>query len=148
MAGEGLADNHLNYAASLDLCYDGQSFTLNVPWRGVAAAERDFSAAHQRRYGHSLTAPLRLINVRLSIVEQARSGLDIRVAERPAVAEPVTDARLSGWPEPVPLWRRQDLAAGQRLKGPGIVVEAVGTSYIAPGWSALVDKYGNLVLRR
>jgi N-methylhydantoinase A len=148
MTSEGLADDQLSYSHSLDLCYDGQSFTLNVPWRGLASAENDFRAAHERRYGHSLAVPLRLINVRLSIIERVHRRPDLGLVDRPAAGDPVAAVPVGSWSDLVPLWRRDGLIAGQRLGGPAIVLEAVGTTYISPGWSALVDAYGNLALSR
>ena len=39
-------------------------------------------------------------------------------------------------------------AAGQVLRGPALVFEAVGTVYLAPGWQAQVHSEGHLLMTR
>ena len=46
----------------------------------------------------------------------------------------------------VPLWRRGQLRAGQRLAGPAVVLEDTGTLVLEPGWQALVLPGGELAL--
>jgi N-methylhydantoinase A/oxoprolinase/acetone carboxylase beta subunit len=48
----------------------------------------------------------------------------------------------------VPVFERKDLAQGHVLTGPVIVSESAATSWIAPGWAAAVDQWGNLRLER
>jgi N-methylhydantoinase A len=44
------------------------------------------------------------------------------------------------------IYDRSRLHAGNRIPGPAIVTEYSATSLIPPGWSALVDRNGNLIL--
>jgi len=46
------------------------------------------------------------------------------------------------------VYDRYALPAGARFSGPGIVEEFDSTTVVHPGYSAEVDAYGNLVLRR
>jgi N-methylhydantoinase A len=48
----------------------------------------------------------------------------------------------------VPVFRREALGEGQRLVGPSLVSEAVSTTYLAAGWVAVLDRVGNLLVRR
>ena len=48
----------------------------------------------------------------------------------------------------VPLWRREQLAAGQRIAGPALVVEPTGTTVLEPGWGGRVLAGGELLLER
>ena len=48
----------------------------------------------------------------------------------------------------VPVHERQNLTEGVALPGPAIIRETAATSWIAPGWSASPDVWGNLVLER
>ncbi len=47
-----------------------------------------------------------------------------------------------------PLFRREELAPGQKVDGPAIIAEANATTVVEPGWSATVTKLDHLVLER
>jgi N-methylhydantoinase A len=67
---------------------------------------------------------------------------------RTTVAEPAARVRLCGVEGTVPVFRREALGEGQRLVGPSLVSEAVSTTYLAAGWVAVLDRVGNLLVRR
>jgi N-methylhydantoinase A len=48
----------------------------------------------------------------------------------------------------VPILDRRDLGGGRQLAGPAIVTDSVATTWVAQGWSARLDRVGNLRLRR
>jgi 5-oxoprolinase (ATP-hydrolysing) len=48
----------------------------------------------------------------------------------------------------VPVFRRDDLAAGAALNGPVIVEEKTSTTVVEPGWALRVDREGNMDLTR
>ena len=47
-----------------------------------------------------------------------------------------------------PVYLRDDLAAGQRIEGPAILIEANSTIIIEPGWRGALDRHGHLLLKR
>ena len=130
---------------SVDLRYRGQSYTLNVPWQGGDATTRDFHARHAQRYGHHLDLPVELVNLRVQVQGPAH---DVRLTTLASVPDgrPVSHARLDGVDADVPVFRRQTLAAGQRITGPALICEHVATTWVEPGWLLEVDSVGNLLL--
>ena len=128
----------------MDLRYAGQSYTLNLPWRGVAATSEDFHRRHQQRYGHRLELPVELVNLR-QWVRGPETELELPQLPRLPPAKPFDRCVVAGMKSPVPQYWRRDLVAGQTLEGPALVCEEVATSWIAPGWSMSVDAVGNLV---
>ena len=44
------------------------------------------------------------------------------------------------------LYDRMQLRPGDGLAGPAVIVELSATTYVASGWMAVVDGFGNLVL--
>jgi N-methylhydantoinase A len=144
---EGFSPGDCEALASVDLRYAGQSYTLNLPWRGVAETVEDFHRAHLQRYGHRLELPVELVNLR-QWVRGPASELDLpRLPDAPT-AESFGYCSVAGIGSPVPQFWRRDLVAGQRLQGPALISEDVATSWIAPGWSLQVDDVGNLLLSR
>ena len=143
---EGVADRDIRAEARLELRYRGQSFTLTVPWHGDARrARRDYDAAHRHRYGHALEMPVEVVNLRLRVTGPEP---EIRLPERPSgpPAPPAGEVTVHGLNRPVPRHVRERLVAGQRIAGPALVTETVSTTWIAPGWTAEVDAWGNLHL--
>jgi N-methylhydantoinase A len=130
---------------SLDLRYQGQSYTLNVPWRESEIGEL-FHAEHERRYGHRLDMPVELVALRVDVRARPRDPGLPRIRESDGEASPEYHTHTYGQPALVPVFRRQSLGAGHRIEGPAIVVESVATTWIAPGWTAQVDRLGDLRL--
>jgi N-methylhydantoinase A len=141
LAAEGVAEQDLRLAPALALRYRGQAYTLEVPWEGrPEAAAQAFHARHEARYGHRLAAPVELVAVRLGAMGPAPA---VRL-ERAAAARPGAPRRAGD----MPVWDRQSLAPDQEIPGPALVTEAVATTWVAPGWRARADAWGNLSLRR
>ena len=46
----------------------------------------------------------------------------------------------------VPLFERNELARGQQLDGPALIVETMATTFVDEGWRATVDTWGHLHL--
>jgi N-methylhydantoinase A len=141
LLAEGHARASLRVRHAVDVCYRGQSHALTLPWTdkpGVAAA---FRAEHQRRYGHALERELELVNLRVA-VDVEGAAPDFAVAAEPALSLPSTPD--SG----MPLHDQGQLAPGEMLAGPAIVLSAVGTTFIETGWQGRRDALGNLHLAR
>ncbi len=144
---EGVSAEQISRHASLDLCYSGQSYTLNLPFNGdIDACTAAFHHAHQRRYGHQLQLPVQLINLRLAL--RAPAALSRLPEHREAAHQPPNLQRVAFIDEPVPCYQRPQLAPGQILDGPALICEAVATTWLASGWQASVDAQGHLHLRR
>ncbi|MGD9299640.1 MAG: hydantoinase/oxoprolinase family protein, partial [Thiohalocapsa sp.] len=73
LTAEGLDAATLTRADSLDLRYRGQSYTLNLPWAGVAATTAAFHELHATRYGHNLDLPVELVNLRVRLTAPPRA---------------------------------------------------------------------------
>lgn len=138
-----------------DVCYVGQSYTLEIPLRldatdPMATLYEDFLTNHDRVYGHATRVPARIVNLRT--VHQA-GGLD-RIDGgpfKPTDGKPqkatrrVLTAGLSGFAEAAIL-DRAAMPAGFTFKGPAIVEQSDTTTLVEPGWHGAVDPAGNLIL--
>lgn len=144
---EGCDASQLASDAFVDVRYQGQGFALSVPWKGsLAAAEAAFHDAHELQYGHRLTLPVTLVNVRVKCVAHEP------VWPLPVVIEsqgqPFDHAIVDGIDGPVPIYQRQSLGVSQVIAGPALIVEAVSTTWLAPQWQAIVHQQGHLILER
>jgi N-methylhydantoinase A len=144
MRGEGVTRPSLE--PTLDVRYPGQSYELTVPF--AAGWERAFHARHRRLFGHaSPERPLEVVTLRL----RAR-GERLRIPRdsppRRAAARPHATRRVvfAGRPYRTPVYRRDDLRTGVRLRGPAVICEYSATTVVPPRWNLVVDRLGGFVL--
>jgi N-methylhydantoinase A len=148
---EGFAQARQKHERSLGVRYQGQSFELEIKWtpRNLAAS---FHRAHRDRYGYAQEeSVVEIVNARVrssGIVEQLRQRR-ARLSGKPKLARPerFAVAYFGGRKLDVAIYRRAELAAGSKLRAPGIVTEYSATTLIPPGAVAEVDGYGNLIIQ-
>jgi N-methylhydantoinase A len=135
--------------------YVHQGFELYVDWPGrsadpatLAAAIERFHDAHEQLY----TFAQRDTAVEIVTLEVTALGTmpgPAAEAIAPAgEAAPIARQRvhLEEGPADVPVWHRAKLGAGAVLRGPGIVVQMDATTWLHPGDTATMDRFGNLVV--
>lgn len=141
LAEEGVSKDQCQLQPSLDCRYTGQSYTLNIPWQNLKQAEEAFHVQHQTRYGHRLTLPVELVNLRMSVTGPAHDlTLD--------TAKPITQHSMDKDAQGIKHYQRTELLSGQVIQGPAIISEQVATTWLENGWQCRLDKKGNLLLAR
>jgi N-methylhydantoinase A len=157
MCAEQIPADEVIISYYADVCYIGQSYNLEIPIRlededPGARLYRDFLAAHDRVYGHSVDTPAKIVNIRT--VHQAR-GSEMLPEMRFALSDKSAvlgrrDILVSGEPSAVAatVYNRDALPESFRLSGPAIVQQLDTTTLVEPGWDGVVDQVGNLLLTR
>jgi N-methylhydantoinase A len=143
---EGVAAADIDADFKVDLRYQGQTATLTLPWRDVGRTREAFHEEHERRYGHRLGTPVELVNIRASLHGRPPDITLPKLAERTGGAVGPQYARLAGYADDVPVWRREHLQSAQLVTGPALITETVATTYLPAGWRCRVDETGNLQL--
>src|SRR5947207_12375044 len=110
----------------------------------------EFEAAYRKQF--SFLMPGRALVAEAVSVEAIAPGEAPKEqpAQRRAAAGAVQKVRMftgGRWHE-APLYRRDDLGAGQRIDGPAIIAEANATTVVEPEWRASVTSLDHLVLER
>jgi N-methylhydantoinase A len=152
---EGVAPEERYFARSADMRYVGQEYTVSVtiPAGAVdlAAVDASFHDAHRTRYGHSTEgAPAEFVNLRLAAFGRIAAGTPpFRAPDDGADPRIGSAASIFGGEQhDAALVRREALAPGAVVEGPAVIGEQGSTTVVPPGYSASMDKDGNLVLRR
>lgn len=158
IAGEGDFLETVGYEYILDMRYVGQGFDLSVTLPAslrqaldTARVREVFEAAHLAKYGYSDDDSAIIVNAeRVRVVGTVPSVPMPRTAQRdgPATASGSRQVFNDGRLADVPVYRRQELLAGQFFTGPALVEQNDTTIWILPGWHCTVDLYGNLVARQ
>jgi N-methylhydantoinase A len=160
LESEGItADDH-GFEYYADCRYFRQDIQMSIPVdinnlqsdTGLAEIKEDFEARHDRQFGFSLDAPLEIANLRV-IGKGIMEGVSIEATE-PGDSDP-SDAQVDtnevyfdGNYYDTPIYDRTELAAGNEIAGPAIVVEDDSTIIIQPAYTATVDQYANLEISR
>jgi N-methylhydantoinase A len=148
LIAEGIREQDIDTAYSLDLRYHGQSYTLMLPWQGIEKTAQAFHAEHEQRYGHYLPTPVELVNIRCNL-HGRQPKIDLPEVSMQSDEQPASsDARLTDYENEVPVWRREQLYQGQEITGPALITETVATTWLPTGWNCRVDRVGNLQLER
>jgi len=162
LATDGVAQPKRRIDTHVDARYSGQSYELTLPLadaRAWPALPQAFHAMHQLRFGHHDAAcPVEIVNFGVTAV-----GL-IEAPELPQIAQgseqPAPAARTGGrrvfyeaddpdragqWLE-AQIYRREQLLAGNVVRGPAIIEEVSATTVLYPVDIARVDRYGSMIV--
>jgi len=145
---EGIEQSHIKIIYSLDLRYQGQSYTLNVPWTDLASSELYFHQLHQQRYGHQHGQAIELVNIRAKIYAPSICLNLEPLKQAVSIAEVDYYTEAYGYNEPVPVYQRDNLTFGHTISGPALIVEKVSTTWLENDWQCKVDQLGNLLLHK
>lgn len=145
MLAEGADPDTLTSQRTIDARYRGQSFELGVPATDWVSG---FHEAHLERYGYQrLEATVEAVTLRVVVTGPAP---ELAVPQLAAATDspPTRPIRLvyrGSELDAQGVWRH-DLLAGHELKGPLVVQEYSGTTWVPPGWVVTVDSSGCLHL--
>ncbi|KVX22572.1 hydantoinase/oxoprolinase family protein [Burkholderia ubonensis] len=150
------SDEGAEMTVSADMRYRGQSFEVDTPLDpqsildgDIATIAEAFHREHHRLYGHSdAGSAVQVVALRLVI------SLPTPKPEMPKIAigkgvprvEAMINVYLDGAWHTVPLYHRSVLLAGHHFDGPAIIAQDDTTTCVLPGFKAVVDEYGNLLL--
>ncbi|GAB5376274.1 MAG: hydantoinase/oxoprolinase family protein [Acuticoccus sp.] len=164
-AADGVDAGTVTTARSGDLRYAGQGYELKIPLpdgpldaAALATVLDSFHDRHRTEYGHSFGGtPVEIVNVKVSgsarvpAIEASQPApstpgtlADAEVGRRRCVFR--TGSRLEG--ADTPFLRRDRLPLATPFDGPAIVLQTDTTTVIPPGWRAVAEAAGNLVLTR
>jgi N-methylhydantoinase A len=162
LTADGFGPDRIEIRRAASLHYQGQSFELRVPLASgrldraaLTSLEEAFGAEHERTYGHRAGAeePVELVGIEIvgrGISQAPRAGFAAAASLAPDVliTEPHRSAYFgpeTGWRDAA-LFNRRDLRTPRR--GPCIVEEYDATCLVPPGWTADLDAYGDITMRR
>lgn len=155
MEGQGVSSGAIRVLRRLHVRYHGSDTTLMVEHDTAERVRLAFENAHRRRFGFVSTAKDIIVEAaQIEVVgEDVKPSApilhrgELRDADSiPCLAE--VDAVMAGDAVRARVYRRTELAPGERLSGPVIVADPSSTTVVEPGWMAEVTQHGDLLLTR
>ena len=153
LLGQGLPPERVRVVKRVHLRYDGTDSALIVKLAAIPGMVAEFEAAYRMRY--SFLMPNR------GLIAEAVSVEAIGASDAPPEAMPAPGTRIGtpqaaqtvqmftgGRHHATPVFVRDALQAGDKLKGPAIIAEANATTVVEPGWQAELTARDHIVLER
>jgi N-methylhydantoinase A/oxoprolinase/acetone carboxylase beta subunit len=147
MAAQGVGRSQVEVEMWADLRYHGQSFELKVPL--TPRFLEDFHRAHERTFGYAARGvAVEVVNLRLAARTREYAHRPHRIARAAHAPAPIgrISALAGGRRRSIPVYQRDQLGAGTRLRGPLLLVELSATGYVAPDFAMRLDDFGNIHL--
>lgn len=157
---EKVPDQNMEVTWSADLRYEGQSWELNAPFEAVDGLdadalrriEEDFHALHEQVYSYAEPdAVVEFVNVRVRVVGKNPTVSLQRQGLTPIVMDGVWKEMRnvyfegSGWQE-IPIYEREEMQPGTRIRGPAIIEETISTTLIPPRFAGSIDEFRNIII--
>ena len=151
--GQGIAPQQVKVRRRVHVRYDGTDSALVVDHGTAAEIQARFEAAYRQRYGFLMPDQRLIVEaVSAEAIGRTESVRDPARAIDPRVPAPQRLERVrmhtAGADHETPLYDRDALLPGQRVRGPAIVRERTGTTVIEPGWAARITTHDHMVLER
>ncbi|MBV8848748.1 MAG: hydantoinase/oxoprolinase family protein [Methylobacteriaceae bacterium] len=147
----------LNEAWTADMRYNGQGHELAVPIPADATVapvhlQALFEREYMDQFGRIIPGvPVEVLNwtLRLSAPEPKAQACPPRQSERRVSSKSVAEVvDASGHKTPAEIHLRADLAAGDVVSGPALIVEDETTTFVAANCEARINGLGYIVLTR
>ena len=156
LVSEGFDESECRFAPFVDLRYVGQEHSVTMPItfdlgdKEIERLTNEFSAAHERAYGHVMPDPIELVAVRLSAVGLVEPpSIDPSTEMSSEVVKPQSKRKVITEGSKLvdyDLFHRDALLPGMKLQGPLIVAEHTSTTVVHAGDLVEVGPFGELVI--
>jgi N-methylhydantoinase A len=159
LRAEGFRAREIALEFALDLRYAGQGYELTVPLasekvtaKALGEIRELFDATHKQLFGHSAPEePVEAVTYRVTGIGRLpeikmptfhKRGLKLKDAYLGA-----RKAWFDGGADDVPVYQRERLDVGHRIKGAAVIEQLDSTIVLHPGQVAEVDRFHNLLIR-
>jgi 5-oxoprolinase (ATP-hydrolysing) len=152
LAQQGVDPSRAVIVRLVHLKYEGTDTALPVPLCSVANMTSDFEAAYRQHFSFLMrdrTIVAEAVSVELTSVSEHVTPAQ-QAGDRASRARRGTSVRMfagGSWRD-APLVRRRELARGERVSGPALIVEDFATTVVQPGWQAELTERDDLLLTR
>jgi len=137
----------------VDLRYAGSETTLTLRPVGAAELRRRFEVLHAQHFGHSRAdAQVEVTTLRVEALVASALGHARPAGLAASAATPQPERHTMLWHlgtryDAVPVFERESLTAGARIRGPALIAEAVATIVVDPGFELECRADGILLAR-
>ena len=148
LRAEGFRGAKVKLERSVAMRYVGQSFDIDVAWG--RSFEKAFHESHRERYGYAdEKRPVEIVSLRVrgvGITDKPPLKRFTKTKRRKAEPSYTASVYFGLRATRAPVYARDDLSAGMKLKGPAIITEYSSSTLIPANRIAEVDPWLNLII--
>jgi len=151
LATQGIEDRECEVRTTAHLKYRGTDSTIEAALNSELEMRAEFEAVHKERFGFiepSAEIVIEFIEVEAAGGRSNHAEPTLETAESAPQQEGDTRFFSQGEWQTASVYKREQLRPGHQIAGPAIIVEAIGTIIVEPGWNASVNKNGLVVIER
>jgi len=151
IAAQGIAEDAITVLPQVHLKYAGTDAPLVASFGSLADIQASFETAHRQRYGFIVPdKPLIVDSISVEAVGRSERVDDpiLAVGDKDATALATVPFYAEGRQYQAPVFDRAHLRPGQNVEGPAIVLDPTSTTIVEPGWRAITNDRGHLILDR
>lgn len=157
LLAEGTKKKDISISFQADVRYHGQAFeipmTVNIKGfsnLGLGKLCDAFDAEHKRMFTFNMDAEHEIVNLRAVALGKSLE-LPAQKVKRgdgnPKAAKMrTTEIYINGKMKKAGVYDRDKLRAGDKIKGPAIIIEMDSTALVHADCSAKIDKFGNIII--
>ena len=151
LLSQGAGKNQLVAIIRLHCYYIGSDTSFPVGFSDYAEMVRQFEGLHRAAFG--FISPGKDIYVKSIEVEVIAKNLSSPLAE---FHNTNTQSCINSWHQVMmnntsrltPFYQREELASGDWIEGPAVIIEPTSTIVIEPGWRGQLTPENNIILER
>jgi 5-oxoprolinase (ATP-hydrolysing) len=132
------------------LRYAGTDSSLLVNFGSCTEMQTAFAAAHKQTFGFVRDDKALIVEaVSVEAINKSEQQINPKSATISEFKPLDTVSMISGnKPHQTPVYAREQLAIGQKIKGPAIIIEKTGTNVIEPNWQAEISPRYDIILTK
>jgi len=157
LLAEGAKKKDIKVTYQADVRYHGQAFEIPMPITirnfaktGLEKLCDAFDTEHKRMFTFNMDAEHEIVNLRAVALgkELELPALKIKRGNGDPKAAKMrnTEIYIDGRMKRAGIYDRDKLRAGDKIKGPAIIIEMDSTALVHPDCQAKVDVYGNIII--
>lgn len=156
---EGFSKETIVLELSADLRYSKQAYEITVPFslpieeNILQEVEGRFHSLHYQSYGYHRQGQdvVEFVNLRV-VAKGLLPSLEIKAEkkqkEKRAISNVFRDVFFHGEFLSTPIFKREDLEAGDYFDGPAVIEQMDSTTIVLPQQKAFIDSYKNIMIRK
>jgi len=152
IVAQGVENSSIQVLHKTHLRYEGTDSAIVVDFADVEVMREQFEQEYQQRYGFIMPEKNLIVEaVSVEAIGQTTNHQEPTLPlGRITSLEPVATVEIytkGNWHK-TPVYRREDLRAGDRISGAALIIESTGTNVIEPGWNAELTNKNYLILKQ
>ncbi|MBT7357223.1 MAG: 5-oxoprolinase [Rhodospirillaceae bacterium] len=155
LLAQGIPTARISARHKVRVKYQGTDTALVVDFGDTADITARFEAAHRQQFGFLMQgAPLIVAAVQVEVIgASGEAGIEeaARVreeSEEPLKAIKIIETYMADVCHATPFYDREQMAAGDVVSGPAVIMERVSTIVVEPGWQATLAAKNHILIER